>query len=209
MTSPNVSQTPLREFDENVQYARALVAGGVALQGQGLPNFPAHAEDLYRAAWNQVVSAMDHWLHDELIDRAVRLANDTGNARTASMNNLKIPFEMFERARNVAAHVVFREFLEKEFQRRSFHNAADISDGMKLVCHLTADQIWSAVGRAHGMTGQQAKERHNDVIKRRNDISHRADRDAHGQRQPMTDGDVVTAMDWIDSLVHELHGLLG
>lgn len=208
MTNSNVSQTPLREFYENVQYARALIAGGVALQGQGLPGFPAHAEDLYRAAWNQAVSAMDHWLHDELIERAVRLANDTGNERTVSMNNLKIPFEMFERTRLVAAHVVFREFLEKEFQRRSFHNAADISDGIKLICHLTGDQIWSAVGRACKMTGQQAKERHNDVVKRRNDISHRADRDAHGQRRPMTDSEVTVAVDWIESLVHELHGLL-
>ncbi len=98
MTRPNPVQTPLQEFDENIQYARALIAGGVALQS--LQNFPAHPEDLYRAAWNQAVSAMDHWLHDELIERAVRLANDTGNQRPQSMLNLRLPFEMVERTRS-------------------------------------------------------------------------------------------------------------
>jgi hypothetical protein len=204
MTSRN-----LKEFDENVQYAKALIAGGIALQTQELQNFPAHPEDLYRAAWNQAVSAMDHWLHDELIDRAVVLANDVGNPRTPTMNNLKLPLEMVERTRSVAMHVVFREFLEKEFRRRSFHGVTDISDGMKLVCHLNSDEIWSSVGRACAMTGQQAKVRHNDVIRRRNDISHRADRDARGQRQPMTEAEATAAVDWIDTLVNALQGLLG
>jgi restriction system protein len=204
MTSPN-----LREFEENIQYARALIAGGIALQGQGLRDFPAHPEDLYRAAWSQAVSAMDHWLHDELIERAVVLANDLGKVRTSRMNDLKVPFADVERMRGVSFPVVFREFLAKEFERRSFHGTTDVSDGMKLVCDLTPDRLWIAVGRASSLTKDQAKQRHNDVIRRRNDISHRADRDGSGRRQPMTDGEVTAAVDWVDTLVHELHRLLG
>ena len=38
------------------------------------------------------------------------------------------------------------------------------------------------------MTREQVKQRHDsEIIKRRNDISHRADRDANGQRQPMSE----------------------
>ena len=202
-----VKSQNLTEFEENIQYARSLIAGGLALQS--LQNFPAHPEDLYRAALIQAVSAMDHWLHDEIITRAIVLANDIGNPRPQSMKNLKMPFEMVERTRKDGIHVVFRDFLEQEFQRRSFHGTTDISDGMKLVCHLTSDQIWNAMGRAFSMTGQQVKQRHSDVIKRRNDISHRADRNELGHRQPMTDGEAAADVDWIDSLVHELHGLLG
>jgi restriction system protein len=200
-------QTPLQEFDENIQYAKALIAGGAALRG--LQNFPAHPEDMYRAAWNQAVSAMDHWLHDELIDRAVRLANDTGNQRPQSMLNLRLPFEMVERTRSEPVYVVFRDFLKKEFQRRSFHSVEDITQGMKLVSHLTGDSIWNAMGRALGMPPQQAKQNHEEIIKRRNDISHRADRDALGQRQSMTEAQATAAVDWIRNLVHELFGLLG
>ena len=68
MINPNTVGTPqLGLFDENIQYARDLIAGGVALEG--LRNFPAanygdlgkaHPDDLYRAAWNQAVAALDH-----------------------------------------------------------------------------------------------------------------------------------------------------
>jgi hypothetical protein len=207
----------LQLFDENIQYAKDLIAGGVALQG--LHNFPAanygdlgkaHPEDLYRAAWNQAVAAMDHWLHDEVIERAVRLANDTGNLRPQSLANLKMPFKTVERMRNEAAHVVFRDFLEDEYRRRSFHNTDDITAGLKLVTHLSSNDIWSAVGNAFSMTREQVKERHDgEVIKRRNDISHRADRNANGQRQPMSEDQARAAVDWINELVYELFSLLG
>jgi hypothetical protein len=59
------------------------------------------------------------------------------------------------------------------------------------------------------MSQQQAKQTHEEIIKRRNDISHRADRDALGQRQCMTDAQATAGVDWIHSLVHELFGLLG
>jgi hypothetical protein len=204
-----VTTSSLHEFEENIQYARDLIAGGIDLQARSLRDFPAHPEDLFRAAWSQAVSAMDHWLHDELIERAVVLASDLGNVRTSKMNDLKVPFADVERMRDVSFPVVFRDFLAKEFERRSFHGTTDISDGMKLVCQLTPDQLWTTVGRTLSLTRDQVKQRHNDVIRRRNDISHRADRDASGHRQPMTDGEVTAAVNWIDTLVHELHGLFG
>lgn len=218
MTGPNpVGTGQLRLFDENIQYARDLIAGGAALQG--LRNFPkanygdlgkAHPEDLYRAGWNQAVAAMDHWLHDEVIERAVKLANDIGNRRPQSMLNLKMPFEMVERMRHEAAHVVFHDFLEDEYRRKSFHNTEDITAGLKLITHLKSNEIWETVGRAFNMTGQQVRRRHDgEIIKRRNDISHRADRDVTGQRQPMSEDDARAAVDWIDDLVHELYSLLG
>jgi len=218
MTSPDPPRTPqLRLFDKNIQYARDLITGGAALQG--LRNFPAadygdlgkaHPEDLYRAAWNQAVAAMDHWLHDEVIERAVKLANDTGNQRPPSLANLKMPFKMVERMRNEAANVVFRDFLEDEYRRKSFHNTEDITGGIKLVTHLTSDRIWDTIGKAFNMTREQVKQRHDgEIIKRRNDISHRADMNANGQRQPMSEDQARAAIEWISNLVHELFGLLG
>jgi hypothetical protein len=217
MTNPNPDGSPrLRLFNENVQYAKDLIAGGVALQC--LRDFPAanygdlskaHPEDLYRAAWNQAVAAMDHWFHDEVIERAVKLTNDIGNRRPASLANLKMPFKMVERMRNEAPHVVFRAFLEDEYRRRSFHSTDDITVGIKLITYLTSNEIWDTVGRAFNMTRDQVRQHHDgEIIKRRNDISHRADRDANGQRQPMSEAEACSAVDWIDKLVHELFTFL-
>lgn len=217
MASPNpVGTAQLQLFDENIRYARDLIAGGVALQG--LRSFPsanygdlskAHPEDLYRAAWSQAVAAMDHWLHDEIIERAVTLANDTGNLRPPSLASLKMPFNMVERMRNEGPHVVFREFLEDEYRRKSFHNTEDITTGIKLVTHLTSNDIWNKVSLAFNMTREQVRQRHDgEIIKRRNDIAHRADRDSNGRRQPMSEAQARAAVDWINNLVHELGNIL-
>ena len=52
------------------------------------------------------------------------------------------------------------------------------------------------------MTVAEVRQRHDQkIIKRRNDIAHRADRDAHGIRQPITAGDADSAVAWITDLV--------
>ena len=218
MNVPASARTsPLGLFDENIQYTRDLIAGGVALealQSSSAPNFLSLGKDLpadlYRAAWSQAVAAMDHWLHDEIIERAVILANDTGNVRPPSMTSLKMPFAVVERMRNEAIHVVFKDFLESEFRRRSFHTVEDITGGIKLVTYLSSNDIWATIGQAFNMTRDQVKQHHdNEIIKRRNDIAHRADRDAKGQRQPMSEQQSRAAVDWISGLVYELLGLLG
>jgi hypothetical protein len=207
----------LVQLRENIDYARNLITGGVALQG--IQSFPganygdlgkAHPEDLFRAAWTQSVAALDYWLHEEIIDKAVTLANDTGRERPPGLLRLRMPVEMVERARWESFHVVFREFLRDEYRRTSFLGTDDIASGFRLVTQLKPNEIWTAVGTAFGMTALAVKERHDKVIiKRRNDIAHRADRDAHGKRQPITADEASATVTWISNLVQELALLLG
>ena len=86
MTQPGPSRTSqLREFEENIDYSKKLITGGIALEkAQNIQSAnygdltAAHPQDLFRAAWSQSVAALDHWLHDEIIERAVRLVNEPG-----------------------------------------------------------------------------------------------------------------------------------
>ena len=218
MNYPQPAGSPhLAQFRENIDYARNLITGGVALQG--IQNFPgadygdlskAHPEDLFRAAWTQAVAALDYWLHEEIIDRAVTLANDTGQQRPPGLLRLRMPMEMVERARSESFHDVFREFLRDEYRRTSFLGTDDISSGFKLVTQLKPAEIWTSVGTSFGMTANDVKQRHDTVIiKRRNDIAHRADRDALGHRQSISSSDAGNAVTWIADLAEELSGLLG
>ncbi len=212
-----VGSAHLVQFGENIDYARNLIIGGVALQGiQGIPGADygdlgkTHPEDLFRAAWSQSVAAMDYWLHEEIIDKAVALANDTSQPRPPSLLRLRIPVEMFERTDAEPFYVIFREFLRDEFRQTSFLGTADISSGFRLVTQLKPGEIWTRIGAALGMPADAVKERHDKVIiKRRNDIAHRADRDAHGHRQPISSADAEDAVTWISNLVQELALLLG
>lgn len=207
----------LAQFRENVDYARNLITGGIALQGiqnVASANYgdlgKAHPEDLFRAAWTQSVAALDYWLHEEIIDRAVTLANDTGRQRPPGLLRLRMPIEMVERARNESFHELFREFLKEEYGRTSFLGTDDIANGFRLVTLLKPNDIWTAVGVAFGMTALEVRDRHDKVIiKRRNDIAHRADRDTHGNRQPITADDADDAVTWVSNLAQELALLLG
>lgn len=58
------------ELVSNLGYARDLVRGGQYLEQLQVGAFDV--ADLYRAAWVQAVSALDHWVHCELYDRASR-----------------------------------------------------------------------------------------------------------------------------------------
>lgn len=206
-----------KQFTANISYARNLITSGKALEGlQNIPTVTfgdlnvADPADLYRAAWSQAVAALDHWLHEEIIERAVDLTDDSGNERPAKMKNLKMPWWMVERSHKYEIRTVFREFLEEELRFRSYHNTQSITQGVQLVTHLSPGQIWSKVGHVLGKSADDVKFRHDEaVIKRRNDIAHRADLAPTGGRQPMTADEAAAAVQWIYRLAEALTTVLG
>ncbi|WP_433179908.1 hypothetical protein [Actinoallomurus sp. CA-150999] len=205
--------TPVfRQFAVNISYAHNLITGGRALEGLQSVTTSAFGDlnaadpaDLYRAAWSQAVAALDHWLHEEIIERAVELTDDGSNARPKKLNALKMPWSMVERSHKEEIRTVFREFLEDELRFRSFHSTESITQGIQLVNHWSPSQIWNRVGQLRGMTAEAVKFRHDkEVIMRRNDIAHRADlAPVHG-RQPMAADDAKDAVDWINKLAEAL-----
>ncbi|MGB3442234.1 MAG: hypothetical protein WBA97_26100 [Actinophytocola sp.] len=68
-TQHESSTTAFQDLSGNLEYARYLVRGGRHLDRLQVRTFDV--ADLYRAAWVQAVSALDHWVHRELYDRAV------------------------------------------------------------------------------------------------------------------------------------------
>ncbi|MFI0352862.1 hypothetical protein [Actinomadura sp. 9N407] len=205
MTAPQ-QKKPFKQFEENIRYTEGLVTGGRALEGirsiSG-PNFgdlsAAHPEDLYRAAWNQAVSALDHWLHREIIDRAVTLISDLGRERPAALQRLQMPFETVERMRNASMQRIFREHLENELSRVTYQRCLRITEGLRLVLTDTPSQLWNKIGADLAMAPSDVKTRQDSIIDRRNRIAHEADLDAQGNRTPMTAGEAQDTIAWIHS----------
>lgn len=197
-------KSPFEQFEENLQYAQGLVTGGRALEGiQAIPgrNFgdlsAAHPEDLYRAAWNQAVSALDHWLHREIIDRAVILTNDVGRQRPAPLRRLQMPFETVERMHREPMREVFREHLEEELGRITYQRSQRIIEGLRLVLTDTPGLIWRRIATILALEPDAVKTRQDMIVNRRNRIAHEADLDAQGNRTPMTGDDAQATVDWI------------
>ncbi|TDC96134.1 hypothetical protein [Actinomadura sp. 7K507] len=215
MTTPR-HETPFQQFEENIRYAEGLVIGGRALEGiRGIPNMnfgalsAAHPEDLYRAAWNQAVSALDHWLHREIIDRAVILTNDMGRERPAALQRLPMPFAMVERMHTESMRDVFREYLEDELSRITYQRSQRITEGLRLILTDKPSEIWAKVGANLAMTPEAVKAYQDAIVIRRNRIAHEADLDAQGNRTPMTGDEAEVTVEWIRKLAAALAQILG
>lgn len=209
-----MSSHPYEQFESNLSYARNMVTGGRALEGlRGLAvNYgdlaAAHPEDLYRAAWSQAVSALDHWLHQEVLEHAVALVRSPERPLPDRLAKLKMPFSTVEQMADNSVDSVFAEFIEEEIRRDTYQRSKGIGEGLRLVTHLNAQQIWERIAEGLGTNAAAARDRQDKIVDRRNRIAHQADLDRDGQRTPMSADEVEAAVVWIESVAEQIRTLL-
>jgi restriction system protein len=209
-----LSLTPFEQFSQNIAYARNMVTGGRALEGlHGIgANYgdlaAAHPEDLYRAAWSQAVSALDHWLHQEVLEHAVALVRSDERPLPDRLSKLRMPFATVEQMTDNSVGSVFAEFIEEETRRDTYQRSKGISEGLRLVTHLNADQIWGCIAEGLGTTAAAARDRQDRIVNRRNRIAHQADLDKDGRRSPMPVSEVEAAVSWIEDVAKQISTIL-
>ncbi|MBG0813081.1 hypothetical protein [Planomonospora sp. ID82291] len=194
-----------QEFHRNLEYARDLVNGGRRLEQLKVGAFDIG--DIYRAAWVQAVAALDHWVHQEIYSRAVRLAQQPGVERPDRFNRLQIPMELFERIHHHEASLgeAFREHLEATLGYVSYQNPDRIQQGFS---HVSKVKLWPKVAkvlteqRADGrqITGETVVRKLKAITARRNRIAHESDRDpaAPTGRRSITAAEVADTISWLE-----------
>lgn len=209
-----MSSHPYEQFEGNLSYARNMVTGGRALEGlHGLGvNYgdlaAAHPEDLYRAAWSQAVSALDHWLHQEVLEHAVALVRSEDRPLPERLSKLRMPFATVEQMVDNSVGSVFAEFIAEEIRRDTYQRSKGISEGLRLITHLNAQQIWEHVAAGLGTDAGAARDRQDKIVNRRNQIAHQADLDSEGRRTPMSAAEVMAAVLWIEGVAKQISVLL-
>lgn len=193
------------ELCSNLDYARDLVSGGKHLQRLQVTAFDV--ADLYRAAWVQAVSALDHWVHRELYDRALGFALNVSEERPPQFFNLRIPMRMFEDVhhhRSRTLQEAFTEHLRDHFGYQSFQAPEKIKQAL---AHVTAEPLWPNVEKQLDSAVARLK----DIVNRRNRIAHEADRDPDDgtRRLPITADDVTRAIDHVRQTAAAIAVVLG
>ncbi|MGW5880295.1 hypothetical protein ACWFMI_27495 [Nocardiopsis terrae] len=191
-----------------------MVTGGRALEGLHGPGVnygdlaAAHPEDLYRAAWSQAVSALDHWLHEEVLEHAVALVRSEERPLPERLAKLRMPFATVEQMTDNSVGSVFAEFIAEEIRRDTYQRSKGVSEGLRLITHLNAQQIWERIAEGLGVTAAAARDRQDRVVDRRNRIAHQADLDSDGLRTPMSAAEVEEAVTWIEDVAKRITTLL-
>ncbi len=122
-----VDTPQLTRFKDNIAYAREMVGAGHSFDQD-------READIYRAAWIQSVAALDHWVHEELYQRATRIAMNTQAERSNRFKNFEIPWHRVEEINNANRPLreVFREALEDKYGHESFQSTQRIGTALSL-----------------------------------------------------------------------------
>ncbi|MET9028328.1 hypothetical protein ABZW96_22295 [Nocardia sp. NPDC004168] len=212
LAGPKTQQ--FRVFSSNINYARDLVKAGQSLADLKAGAFDVG--DLHRAAWVQAVSALDHWLHEEIYSRVRVLADNTSSVPIA-LQKLPLTLAAVEDIRLgktlLSAAVV--EEVQRTWSYQALQNPKKIAEALKLV--YDDGDLWGKVAkefrlRHHGAVGWTAdtiRARHEEILKRRNQIAHEADLDPTGNRRDITASEASDAIAWIERIALAIAAVIG
>lgn len=210
------STAAFQELCENLKYARELVGGGNLLQRLHIGKFDV--EDLYRAAWVQAVSALDHWVHRELYNRVVGFALNVDQPRPPHFFDLQIPMQLFEDVhhhRSKTLQEALDTHLRDHFGYKSFQAPDKIREALAHVC--TAN-LWPGVGKYLAANGDgqlksqaEAMDCLKRIVNRRNRIAHETDRDLEDGRTRLSisAGEVNQTIDNLEQIATAIAAVLG
>ncbi|ADG98196.1 hypothetical protein Srot_1736 [Segniliparus rotundus DSM 44985] len=178
------------EFERTLADLRSMIEGAQSLERLQVGSFDI--SDIYRHAWVGAVSALDHWVGEEIQERAVKLFVKPGE-KPNRLKKFEITVERFERVhhRSESAEAVFREQLKETLGSTSYQNPDKIKDGFKLVTDV---QLWPRVSarlneaRDEPVDVTDLVESLRAITLRRNQIAHETDRDpsAPNGKRPIT-----------------------
>ncbi|MGW4805040.1 hypothetical protein [Kitasatospora sp. NPDC004272] len=206
------------QFKTNINFCRRMVHSGAALESAAASQLnlgdlsQVEYTDLYRAAWVQAVSALDHWLHREIISRAVAIISDRPAPRPDRLKNYTVSWQTVEDIRfRRPVDEVMTEHLTERLGRDSYQKPDRIAEGLQYVTQKKQGDIWKEVTQilGAGQTVDQVKLQQVQIADRRNAIAHEADIDrSTGTRQSITAPETSATIDWIENLAMAIRAVL-
>lgn len=201
------------ELKSNLDYARDLVRGGRLLQRLRVGAFDV--SDLYRAAWVQAVSALDHWVHQELYDRALAFASEVSEKRPAKYLRVAVPMSLLEDVVHHSKTIedVFRSHLRSQYAHQSFQHPEKIKEAIAVISEVS---LWPGVAKRLTNDGvpsdpKSVQDTLIEIVKRRNRIAHETDRDHQlgGTRASISDTEALETIDWLERIAGAIAGVVG
>lgn len=198
------AKTPLAFFEDNLGYARNLVAIARAVDTQTTPALDV--SDILRAALVSGVSALDHFVHEKVRTRMMETFAK-GDPGTDAFQRFSTPLGAVQAALTSAAPP---DWLDAEIRSQhgllSFQKPDKIADAIRLISPI---KLWEEVASALGSDAQTVKRELTLIVDRRNKIAHEADVDPTPphDRWPISYPDVDNALGYMDSLGHTIDGL--
>jgi restriction system protein len=194
---------PFVHLQRNLDYARNLARAGGALKTADA-ELLVDVTDVFRAAWVQGCTALEHWVRTEVTHRALVLGRSTNPpdrikalaAAGRTANPLKDGISRYHGQRS---------YLQPDSIRRAFSLVAPTKTLWRDAASYLADE--TIASPYDGIPVELALR---EIMSRRNAIAHRFDEDPTSPdgRRPLTDSEVVAMIDWLERLASAIRDAL-
>lgn len=204
-------------LSQNLKYARSLTAAGNHLQQLQVSLF--EVTDVYRAAWVQAVAAIDHWVHQEICERMVKLCLDPQAKRPLGYSRFQLSLDLIEKVQSgqIGMPEAVAQGVKESLAFKTYQSPEKIQEGLALVADVKG--LWDKVAAVlkeeqsvgqKPLSGNDIKLRLKDITQRRNKIAHEYDEDP--ERPPekrYIDAEItMKVINWLDGLAMALLAVL-
>lgn len=158
-----------------------------------------------RFVWVAAVSAVDHYVTELIVERAVKMvANKEAKTDALLAMHLRLDVALaVAEANPIEAVVIFQRAIEDGVRFRSFQKAEDVAGGLSLV--WAEDHKWQKIAEQMGEGHRQVREKLNNIVARRNGIAHNADYDEVAKsRSPVEAEDAAEVVRFLKRLVEAI-----
>jgi hypothetical protein len=157
--------------------------------------------DLYRSQVVLIVSSLDHFIHEFVLEEMLQIYNGR-RTPTTSYNTFSIPVSSVEHGKPSDAYIA--SYIRQKHSWLSFQEPDKIADAIRLI---STKKVWEQVSGHFHLTAGDLKSKLKLVVDRRNKIAHESDMDpSYPDRKWPIDIDIVNEIvDFIEQLVNEIY----
>ena len=188
-------------YQRNCRYARDIVATARAIKLQ--VTAALDTDDLLRAALVQGVSALDHFVHEEVRVRMLEIEAGA-RPRAQAYGRFRISLDAVQAALLQPGTGWLDSEIRDQHGFLSFQQPDKIADAFRLVSDVP---LWPAVASGIGLDVSTAKRQLKLIVDRRNRIAHEADTDPTPPRSryPIDETLVLDSLRFLDDLVDAIY----
>ncbi len=200
----SITMQAIRYLEDNLN--RVQHAHGIYLNLSGSVTEVMELSDLLRAELVQLVSAVDHFVHELVLEG---MLETFGGLRTPTQQfgGFKISVSAIVDRSPTESFSKFEYEIRRHHGYKSFQRPDKIAEAVRLI---STAELWNETAKNMQMDPSKVKQKLSLLVDRRDKIVHEADVDPSypAELWPITVSDVEESISFVDEVGHSIHELV-